>query len=322
MTSRKVRVTVATLCGATLWMLAGPCVAATNLLVNPGFDMSLAGWDNLYDRTASWAPLDTGGSAGSGSALVGNEGLSNGATPLVLSQCISVSPSTAYAYGGVMRVPAGQPSGTMAQVFVETFTSANCFGDAEEVMAVSTSTVEEWEVVNGNFTTGPGVHKVLVGLGVIKPNGVSADASGNFDNVYLRAEDTPGGFAIIPYMSGSWFNPAESGHGVMLDLLTGGRAWMCWFAFDLNGNPAWICASGIFSGNVIEFSDAFIVTGGKFPPLFDPLQIVGVPWGSITITFTGCDSGTMQWTTTAPGFQSGSMPLARVTSLWGYSCSQ
>jgi hypothetical protein len=324
MTSCKMRAAAATLCGAALWMLGGACVAATNLLGNPGFDTSLAGWDNLDGRTASWTPLDAGAGAGSGSALIGNESNpSFGGTVMVLTQCISAAPSTAYAFGGVMRVPAEQPSGSAARVIVATFTSGDCSGaDAEEIYAVSTSATEAWEVTNRNFTTGPGVHAVLVGLGLFKPTGVTANASGYFDNVYLQEEDTPGGFAIIPYMSGSWFNPAESGHGIMLDLLPGGRAWMCWFAFDLNGSPAWICASGTFSGNVIEFADAFIVTGGKFPPLFDPLQIVGVPWGSITITFTGCDSGTMQWTTTAPGFQSGSMPLARVTSLWGYSCPQ
>ncbi len=106
----------------------------------------------------------------------------------------------------------------------------------------------------------------------------------------------------------------------MIHLLDATQEWMCWFTFDLDGNPAWICALGSISGDTIVFEDAFIVQGGNFPPLFDPLQIVEVPWGSITVTFTGCDSGMMNWSTTAEGLQSGSMPLTRLTSLWGNVC--
>jgi hypothetical protein len=121
-------------------------------------------------------------------------------------------------------------------------------------------------------------------------------------------------------MSASWFNPDESGHGIMIHLLDGELAWMCWFTFDLAGNPAWICALGTISGDTIDFAEAFTVDGGNFPPLFDPAQIVEVPWGSITVTFSGCDTGMMGWSTNAAGFESGNMPLTRLTSLWGSEC--
>ncbi len=45
-----------------------------------------------------------------------------------------------------------------------------------------------------------------------------------------------------------------------------------------------------------------------------------VPWGSITLAFTGCDNATMTWSTAAPGFQSGSMPVSRLTTLSGNPC--
>ena len=128
------------------------------------------------------------------------------------------------------------------------------------------------------------------------------------------------GFTIGPSMSASWYNPAESGHGIMLDLIDEELAWLCWFAFDLDGNPAWICAIGNIVGDMIVFEQAFTVEGGNFPPLFDAEQIVQVPWGSITIIFTGCDDGSMEWSTNAEGFQSGSMPLTRLTPLWGNEC--
>jgi hypothetical protein len=106
----------------------------------------------------------------------------------------------------------------------------------------------------------------------------------------------------------------------MLELLGEGQAGMCWFAFDLAGTRAWICGLGTFAVDTVDFPGAFVVTGGKFPPLFDPLQIAEVPWGHITVRFTACDAGTMEWTTVATGFQSGSMPLSRLTALLGLAC--
>lgn len=59
---------------------------------------------------------------------------------------------------------------------------------------------------------------------------------------------------------------------------------------------------------------------GNFPPLFNPSEILEAPWGGITATFATCDSGTIDWLTNAEGFQSGSMPLTRLTSLWVNDC--
>ena len=125
------------------------------------------------------------------------------------------------------------------------------------------------------------------------------------------------GFTIGPSLSASWYNPDGSGHGIMLDLIDEELAWLGWFAFDLDGNPAWICAIGNIVGDMIVFEQAFTLDGGNFPPLFDAKQIVQVPLGSITIIFTGCDDGSMDWSTNAEGFQSGTMPLTLLTPLFG-----
>ena len=87
----------------------------------------------------------------------------------------------------------------------------------------------------------------------------------------------------------TWYNPAESGHGIMIHLLNATQAWMCWFTFDSAGNAAWICAVGAIDGDTITFAEAFVVEGGVFPPDFDPGQIEEVPWGSFTVQFTGSE---------------------------------
>jgi len=312
---------IATLCTVALAVVTGPVFAAVNLLANPGFDSDLAGWTNRFGRTVSWSPLDAANSASSGSALAVNDSPGSGGTPLTLYQCVTVEPSTTYSFGGRLKVPAGQPPFTYAQVFVQAFASGDCSGEALEQHAVQSTTVEVWEGKSLGITTGPTIHSAYVAFGVSKDSGVTETASGYFDKLFLQQGEVAAGFTIGPPMSATWYNPAESGHGVMVHLLDAESAWMCWFTFDLAGNRAWICSLGTVAGDTLDFSDAFVVEGGNFPPLFDASRIVEVPWGRITVTFTGCDAGTMTWTTGAAGFQSGSMPIARLTPLWFNPCS-
>jgi len=318
MTTRNGCRLVAWICGLTLSTMTAHSFAASNLLTNPGFDSSLAGWTVLYDRPASWSSLDAAGMAGSGSAVLVDTGPGYNGITGMLAQCVTVLPSTLYSFGGQMIVPSGQPAYTRAAVFLHTYAAGDCTGSELQFDAVDTPFNNlEWDAESSTFTTDPGAHSLQFYLGVGKAAGAGADASAHFDNVFVRQ----GAFAIGPSMSASWYNPAQSGHGITLELLDSTRAWMCWFTFDAAGNRAWICSQGSVGGVTITLANAFTVQGGNFPPLFDPQKIVHVPWGSITITFTGCDTATMTWSTTAPGFQSGSMPLSRLTSLWGNACT-
>jgi hypothetical protein len=79
----------------------------------------------------------------------------------------------------------------------------------------------------------PNVHSVRIALGALKPVGVTATAAAQFDDVYLQRGASGIAFVIGPSMSASWFNPAQSGHGITLELLDSTHAWMCWFTFDI-----------------------------------------------------------------------------------------
>lgn len=302
--------------------------AQENLLANPGFESDLSGWGKYPGRIGNWSSEDADGSGSSGSALLGNEGTSDGVVPLVLNQCIEVEAGEQYLFGGNIRVPAGQPSGTAGYIFAYPYTNSSCAGDLGIFQNTTAGSGGTWGTASSSITPGVGVQAILIAAGVFKPNGETADAEAYFDNIYLEGPDGGGGgggggddFEVNPAMSASWFNPAESGHGIMIHLLSANSAWMCWFTFDLSGNPAWICALGSVSGDTITFANAFQVEGGAFPPNYDPDMIQEVPWGSIEIVFTGCNAGTMTWTTSAAGFTSGSMPLSRLTDLWSVPCS-
>jgi hypothetical protein len=306
-------------CGLSLYAFASTASAVVNQITNNKFDTTLSGWTNRYGGTARWSSLDAGNNAASGSAQVVNDVIpGNGTIQLVLAQCIPAIPSSGYTFAAQALVPAGQPAGTQAYVYVHTYASGDCTGSPSDSRAQATVGPEAWEWLAGSMRTDATVHSVEVSIGVYKPAGVPAPATAHFDNLLLMQGDA--GFALGPAMSGSWFNPTESGHGLMLDLVSSKLAWMCWFTFDLDGNRAWICGTGTIQGNTITFPDAFMVDGGKFGPLFNQAAVTGVPWGSIAIDFTGCGSGSMEWWTNVPQFESGSMPLARVAQLWGLSC--
>jgi hypothetical protein len=293
--------------------------AQENLLANPGFATNLSGWDQYFGRIGEWSAEDADTSSSSGSALLGNEGTSDGIVPLVLHQCIPVQAGEQYLFGGEVLVPGGQPSGTAGWIFAYPFLNANCSGDLGGFENTGSAN-GSWTSIGSSITVGAGVQSVLFTIGVFKPAGETDDGEAYFDNLYFYNPEGEG-FLVNPSMAASWFDPAQAGHGIMIHLINPNLAWMCWFTFDDMGNPAWICALGDIDGDTITFGTAFTVDGGVFPPDFDPDAIVETPWGSITVVFSDCDSGFMTWTTNAPGYQSGSMPLVRLTDTWGKTCN-
>ena len=125
------------------------------------------------------------------------------------------------------------------------------------------------------------------------------------------ATDTPPG-SIGPAITGSWFNPAQSGHGLFVQVLPGERILAAWLSFDPSGAPAWFLGAGTYSGNTATISEVEQPTGGRWIPNFDAGQIVHKAWGTLEFTFTDCNHGRVSFNSVA-GFGSGSMDLARLT---------
>jgi hypothetical protein len=126
--------------------------------------------------------------------------------------------------------------------------------------------------------------------------------------------------SIGPGFTGSWFDPAQSGHGLMLEVLSDHRLLAMWFAFNPEGTQqSWFGGVGSYNGNTAVISDVALPSGGRWIPNFNPDAIVRQPWGTLTVTFTDCNHGRVDFNSILP-YQMGSMELLRLTQPAGLTC--
>lgn len=126
-------------------------------------------------------------------------------------------------------------------------------------------------------------------------------------------------FAINPGISGAWYDPAQSGHGLFVEYLDANRMLYYWFTFDGSGRQAWFGGVGNVSGNQAN-ANFLQTTGGRFFPFFNSVDVVNVPWGAATLSFSDCDSGVLIYSSSRAGYGSGQMNLKRLTRVEGSSC--
>ena len=125
---------------------------------------------------------------------------------------------------------------------------------------------------------------------------------------------------ITAAFTGAWYDPAQSGHGLFVEVLSGNRFQAAWFAFDPSGKQqAWFTGVGTYNGNTATISDVVLPTVGRFIPNFDAAAVVRNRWGSLTFTFTDCNHGRVEFTSAA-GYGSGSMNISRLTQPAGLAC--
>ena len=120
-------------------------------------------------------------------------------------------------------------------------------------------------------------------------------------------------------LSGSWFDPAHSGEGYVLEVLVDRRVLVYWFSFDSRGNRRWFFGTGEINDGKLLFEEMFTTHGGIFGPAFDPAKVEIRPWGSLELKLD-CASGTARFSPTEEGFPAGGLILTRLTSLDGLIC--
>ena len=123
--------------------------------------------------------------------------------------------------------------------------------------------------------------------------------------------------AHAAHATGAWFNPAQPGHGLAIDVVSGSGGQpviaLAWYAFR-NGEPVWIIGQAPVTGDVIDVP-MLLGQGAQFPPAYRAADATLAPWGTVTLRFSARDRLSLDWQSSLDGFGSGSMPMQRLTRL-------
>ena len=125
---------------------------------------------------------------------------------------------------------------------------------------------------------------------------------------------------IGPAFTGAWYDPQQSGHGLFLEVLPQNQLLAFWFTFSPDGTQqSWFGGVGPYAGGTATVP-VTLTTGGRWIPNFDASKIVNNAWGTLTFTFTDCNTGRVDFASTDPGYGSNHMNLMRLTAPAGLSC--
>lgn len=134
-----------------------------------------------------------------------------------------------------------------------------------------------------------------------------APGAGMFGRILVEAA-APTVTVINRAIDGSWFNPATSGQGFLIETYPPDRVFsMAWFTWTAEGGYDWYVGVGSFEDNIAEL-DVFRSSGGRFN---DPAPVDSVDVGDATFTLRSCSEATFDFVISDPPV-SGSIPLTRI----------
>lgn len=168
--------------------------------------------------------------------------------------------------------------------------------------------------------------QVVHGMPVVDAigDGITYTSQMPFRPALIRRAIASDGFPVMPLHSGAWYDPANSGRGISLEVSTvaggDGTPLMVAYWYDYQGGrQVWMNGAAPFEYGDTEVTIELAITdGGEFGEAYDPALVdVDGGFGTLTVRFSGCDAGSFHYDT---AFGSGSMALVRITIPDGQSC--
>ena len=121
--------------------------------------------------------------------------------------------------------------------------------------------------------------------------------------------------------SGSFYSATRSGEGAFVQFLPNGSAVVIWYTYDLQGRQFWAFASSVtVDGNTVTASMVYPAQSTRFGRHFNASELRFAPWGTLTMTYSGCNAMSFAYDSTVAGFGSGQYNYTRLTTLQGTSC--
>lgn len=161
----------------------------------------------------------------------------------------------------------------------------------------------------------------------IKRNRVTNNGANPILKVY-SSTNRIGDAGIGAGISGMWFDAANPGHGVIMQVLDGGadpapdKLVAYWNVFDNSGNQLNVFGLGDIAPNGTTVSvPVSSGSGGRFPPAFMSSQVTQTPFGTLAFSFSNCNTGSMAVTPTRSGFSPVTIPLTRLSNVVDLPCT-
>ena len=120
-------------------------------------------------------------------------------------------------------------------------------------------------------------------------------------------------------VSGPFYNPQQSGHGINIDIVDDQRAIAIWHVYTTDGDPLTLYIEGNVEGRRIV-GQAYAPQGMRFGE-FNSADVELPHWGSVDIAFEDCGNATLSWVADDLAYGDGEMPIRRLVQPVGVECS-
>ncbi|MGB7451823.1 MAG: NBR1-Ig-like domain-containing protein [Lysobacterales bacterium] len=121
-------------------------------------------------------------------------------------------------------------------------------------------------------------------------------------------------------LSGSFYDAVRDGEGIVVEWLNSGQVVVVFFTYDPQGNQFWTLGIGDSSGKSVTIEAIYPSSWTRWGSAFNPDDVVLSPWGTFTLTWTGCDSVTFEYDSVVPGFGAATRNYTRISKFLGTSC--
>jgi hypothetical protein len=121
-------------------------------------------------------------------------------------------------------------------------------------------------------------------------------------------------------LSGSFFDPARNGEGLIVEWLTDGRVLAIFFTYGVNGGQMWLFGAGQPEGRSVTMDALYPTSHTAWGEAFDPDDVELSHWGKLSLDYSDCDHLTFSYQSAVEGYGSAVREYTRLSTLEGLDC--
>ncbi len=223
-------------------------------------------------------------------------------------------------------------AGTGIEKFTLKFSAFTCGISTTSLTLERNALDNPWPINNDEFSifSEVGSNETMTVSGTFKS---ATQASGTWKAVFYDEECTgtwtsgettqDSTLVINGYLSGSWYNASQSGHGFSIEVVDEDTTIVYWYMYSPTGHSMFLFGSGRNEGNRV-IVETYVYQGMKWGE-FDNTDLEKIYWGEMTLEFHDCDTATLTYSSVVAygdeSFGSGTIPLTRLLYIDQMQCN-